>query len=112
MRELQQQLDERTKHNQSVTDTLEKAVLETQEKMIHVGEVSSVLEKRLNDIQTTVEIVSTPTILDKRKKGVLPQLTEVESPRAYHAPTAASQAKNEKQTYVMGSDGMTKLQNL
>jgi len=113
MRELQQQLDERTNHNKTVIDSLEKTVLETQEKMEHAGEVASVLEKRLNDVQNAVEIsVSTPTILDKRKKRALPQLTEVEGPRAYHAPTAASQAKNEKQTFVMGTDGMTKLQDL
>ena len=109
MRDLRQQVEERTKHNLTVTDSLEKAVSETQEKMVLAGEISSVLEKRLNDVQAAVEIVSTPTI-DRRKKRALPHLTEVESPRAYHAPTAASQAK--KETYVMGSDGMTKLQDL
>ena len=110
IQELQQRLDS----NQSVTDSLEKTVLETQERVAHAGEVSSVLEKRINDVQTAVEITaSTPTIMekmDKRKKRALPHLTEVESPRAYHAPTAASQAK--KETYVMGTDGMTRLQDL
>ena len=105
MRRLEQSLEECSKHNQTVTDSLE-------EKLVQAGEMSSVLEKRLNDIQTTVEITATPTILDKRKKRALPQLTEVEGPRAYHAPTAASQAKNEKETFVMGANGMAKLQDL
>ena len=50
MRDLRQQVEERTKHNLTVTDSLEKAVSETQEKMVLAGEISSVLEKRLNDV--------------------------------------------------------------
>ena len=112
VQELQQRLD----HNQTTADSLEKAVGETQEKMAQAGEVASVLEKRLNDVQTAVEIsASSPVMLDKldkRKKRALPHLTEVEGPRAYHAPTTASQAKNQKQTFVMGTVGMTRLQDL
>jgi len=111
-----QDLQQRFDRNQSTADSLERAVGETQEKMIHAGEVASVLEKRINDVQTAVEIsTASPVILDKldkRKKRALPHLTEVEGARPYHAPTAASQAKNEKPTYVMGIDGLTRLQDL
>ena len=110
MRDLQRQVEECTKHNLTVTDNLEKAVSETQEKMVLAGEISNFFEKRLNDVQAAVEIVSTPTY-DKRKKRTLPLLTEPEGPRAYHAPTQSSQAKKED-TFVMGPAGVTKLQDL
>ena len=63
--------------------------------------------KKIRELENAVEIIGKKP--PKPRKLVL---TDPESPKAYHAPTQASQAKNEKQTYVLGPDGMTRLQDL
>ena len=64
-----QELQRRLDHNQTTADSLEKAVGETQEKMAQAGEVASVLEKRLNDVQTAVEISASWTNWTRGKRG-------------------------------------------
>ena len=63
--------------------------------------------KKIRELENAVEILGKKP--PKPRKLVL---TDPETPKAYHAPTQASMAKNEKETFVMGSNGITRLQDL
>ena len=73
--------------------------METQKRMEQMSITEADLAKKVQELQNAVEILGQPK---KSARRPLPLLTEMESPKNYHTPTATSQAKEGKYHLVEG----------